>query len=181
MNDKKKILLILASLAFLALLAVAIWVLLPPGEDTGRQGAQGQEDGQNFPPNGDTGGPFDVAGGAGELNAEQLARIRRMHQKLPGNIFLPPLSDEKDRTRVEKRNHLLNEMRTIHGKLETGRASREERQRYYRFRIAYNRDRMAMLRYVAIRREDGELPEHIKQMIRDLKRGIGDFEKALKE
>lgn len=117
-------------------------------------------------------------------NPAALEQARAMHKALPGNVFLPPLPDDADRVRMDKRNHLLNRLRKVHYKIESGRASNDERAEYYAFRVKYNRDKIAMLKYVAVRGKTpgldaNAMAPHITKMIKDLEKEIREFEKNI--
>ncbi len=104
----------------------------------------------------------------------------KLHQALPGNFFLPPLGTEEDRTRIEKRNHLLVEMRRIHDRMETQQATPAETKQYLTFRLRYNRDRAALLRHLSVAGSDGRPAEHIQQMLSDMEKENTSFQEQLK-
>ena len=113
------------------------------------------------------------------LSGVDLMRIRNLHKKLPGNIFLPPIpGDEADMTRLARRDYTLNRMRSLYFKLQKKEASGLEKNEYYSFRIKYNRDKIAMLRFMssANKKATAEERQIVDNMITGLNGEIQKFE-----
>lgn len=161
------------------LLLAAIFFLLPPapGEPGANAGTESVAPADPFALIGE--GELPAAPDESEYTPAQIAAFEKMHAEMPGNIFLPILPGETDRKRVEERDAELLRMRAIHFKIEKDRADPAERERYYDFRIQYNKDKAAMLRYIAVKTPgpDGSpaLPAHIQQMIDELERENDTF------
>ncbi len=118
------------------------------------------------------------------LSAEErdarMAGIKQMHAELPGNLFLPVLPGDDGEKLLADRDRMLAEMEKVHLKVEKGDASREEKEKYTKFRIRLNQDKAAMLKFVSTRKLDGTtvpMPEHITLMIREIEEETAQLQK----
>ncbi len=118
---------------------------------------------------------------AEDFSPESLQASLATHRALPDNLFLPALPTDPDRARLAARDRRLGEMRSLHFKIEKNQATAAEREAYFSFRARYNRDKIAMLEYVALKTPGAKgldsLPPHIQEMIQELESEIADFER----
>ena len=88
---------------------------------------------------------------------EDLAEIRRMHEELPGNYWLPPLPGDEQSAPGEEQQKRFSENERLRRKVLNGSATSEEKQAYLRLRRKITEDRIAVIEYYMQRAE--ETPE----------------------
>ncbi len=108
---------------------------------------------------------------------ERLAQIKRMHKDLPGNIFLPPLSTSEGEKALAERNILLKKMRELEIKITKHEENDQEKAEFIRLKSRYLDDKIAMLQYLAIKDPSGKIPEHIQEMIEEMRSEKKSLEK----
>ncbi len=162
---RKKLLGIVAVVGILlALLVVVLVIALPeeggPREDQDRETVDQEsndppdEEVEPVYPSGDMDPTYHRRAATPEELAEDIAEIRRIHQALPGNHWLPPLPGEEHNAPNEEQQKKFSENERLRRKVRAGTATAEEKRRYIEHRKKITADRIALIEYYIKRAQE---------------------------